>query len=76
MTQPLVVTSPAGATDMDPAIPRPSTGSMGCSAVLSSLPVVSTTEWSPSSTYKNNFNSHKKILLYVKKYFNSHKKVF
>ena len=49
MTQPLVVTSPAGPTDMDPAIPRPSTGSMGCSAVLLSLPVVSTTEWSPSS---------------------------
>ena len=36
MTQPLVVTSPAGLTDMDPAIPRPSTGSMGCSTVLSS----------------------------------------
>ena len=49
MTQPLLVTSPAGPTDMDPAIPRPSTGSMGCSAVLLSLPVVSTTEWSPSS---------------------------
>ena len=49
MTQPLVVTSPAGPTDMDPAIPRPSTGSMGCSAVLSALPVVSMTEWSPSS---------------------------
>ena len=46
MTQPLVVTSPAGPTNMDPAIPRPSTGSMGCSAMLSSLPVVSTTEWS------------------------------
>ena len=43
------MTSPAGPTDVDPAIPRPSTGSMGCSAVLSSLPVVSTTEWSPSS---------------------------
>ena len=48
-TQPLVVTSPAGPTDMDPAIPRPSTVSMSCSAVLSSLPVVSATEWSPSS---------------------------
>ena len=44
MTQPLVVTSPAGPTDVDPA-----TGSMGCSAVLLSLPVVSTTAWSPSS---------------------------
>ena len=40
-----MVTSPAGPTDMDPAIPR----LMGCSAVLSSLPVVSTTEWSPTS---------------------------
>ena len=30
MTQLLVVTSPAGPTDVDPAIPRPSTGSMGC----------------------------------------------
>ena len=39
MTQPLVVTSLAGPTDMDPAIP----------CLLSSLPVVSTTEWSPSS---------------------------
>ena len=47
-TQPLVVTSPAGPTDMDPAIPRPST--MGCSAMPSSVPVVSTTEWSPSSS--------------------------
>ena len=39
MTQALVVTSPAGPTDVDPAIPRPSTESMGCSAMLSSLPV-------------------------------------
>ena len=38
MTQPLVVTSPAGPTDVDPAIPRPSTGSVGCSSVLPSLP--------------------------------------
>ena len=30
MTQPLVVTSPAGPTDVDPAIPRPSTGPVGC----------------------------------------------
>ena len=49
MTQPLVVTSPAGPTDVDPAIPRPSTVLVGCSPVLPSLPVVSTTEWSPSS---------------------------
>ena len=49
MTQPLVVTSPAGPTDVDPAIPRPSTGSVGCSSVLPSLPVVSTPEESPSS---------------------------
>ena len=49
MTQPLVVTSPAGPTDMDPAIPRPSTGSVGCSSVLPSLPVVSTPEGSQSS---------------------------
>ena len=49
MTQPLVVTSPAGPTDVAPAIPRPSTESMGCSGVLSSLPVGSTMEWSPSS---------------------------
>ena len=34
---------------MDPAIPRPSTGSVGCSSVLPSLPVVSTPEGSPSS---------------------------
>ena len=49
MTQPLVVTSPAGPTDVDPEIQRPSTGSVGCSAVLPSLAGVSTTEWSPSS---------------------------
>ena len=49
MTQPLVVTSPAGPTDVDPVIPRPSTGSVGCSSVLPSLPVVSTPEGSQSS---------------------------
>ena len=41
MTQPLVVTSPAGPTGVDPAIPR--------SSVLPLLPVVSTPEGSPSS---------------------------
>ena len=49
MTQPLVVTSPAGPTDVDPAIPRPLTGSVGCSSVLPSLQVVSTPEGSQSS---------------------------
>ena len=49
ITQPLVVTFPAGPTVMDPAIPRPSTGSVGCSSMLPSLPVVSTPEGSPSS---------------------------
>ena len=49
MTQPLVVTSPAGPTDVYPAITRPSTGSVGCLSVLPSLPVVSTPEGSPSS---------------------------
>ena len=38
MTQPLVVISPAGPTNVDPAIPRPSTGLVGCSSVIPSLP--------------------------------------
>ena len=49
MTQPLVVTSPAGPTDVDPALPWLSIGSVGCLSVLPSLPVVSTPEGSQSS---------------------------
>ena len=49
MTQPLVVTPPAGPTVMDPVIPRPSTGSVGCLSVPPTLPVVSTPEVSPLS---------------------------
>ena len=49
MTRPLVVTSLAGPTDVDPVTPRPWTGSVDCLSVLPSLPVVSTPEGSPSS---------------------------
>ena len=49
MTQPPVVTSPAGPADVDPATLRPSTGLVDYSSVLPSLPVVSTTEGRPSS---------------------------
>ena len=43
LTQPLVVTSPAGPTDVDPAIP------VSCSSALPLLQVVSTPEGSQSS---------------------------
>ena len=48
MTEPLVVTSPAGPKE-GPAIPRSLTGSVGCSSAPPTSPVVSTPEGSPSS---------------------------
>ena len=44
VAQPLVVTSPAGPTVVDPGCPQPSTGSVGCSPVPPTIPVVSTPE--------------------------------
>ena len=49
MTRPLVVPSPAGPADMDHVTPRSSMGSVDCSTVLPSFPVVSMPEGGQSS---------------------------
>ena len=48
VAQPLILTSPAGPTVVTPGCPQPSTGSVSCSSVPPTIPVVSTPEESLS----------------------------